>query len=524
MPNETRVNLKHLLEDLRDAYASPIEEVIVTELIANALDSGATRIRLEARPDERVFRCIDNGEGMNRVALRSYHNIAASTKERGEGIGFAGVGAKLSLLVAEKVVTESRGKHGAQAAAEWFLKTPFRAPWKFVPFSGIVPQGKGTAVTIWLKDQAHPLLDTVFLWRTVQRHYYPLVTSQDAIANVLKCVYKKGVGIEINGKAVRVDEAYGNVRPFSVHVGKSRKAIGAGFIQMASMDDNFWSRLFGREALRPHESGLRISTYGKVIRGGWEWLGLPVKHPELVSGVVEAPALSEILTTNKADFLTTPAALKKYYDVRKAIQRAVLPVLQELGEVEDRQTQHKPPAQLKPLTDAIEGALSLMSESFPELEALVGEHWRRRRASLSQRAKDQKRDQIVAIAKESVQDGPSSESEALQDKQERHPLQDDPQGAQTKRVRDPGLNIVFEDFSDSERCVLGKLVGEKVCVNTNHPAWARARTFGQEPYHVLLTVALTLGEQVQPPDGLEVFVSRFLEAWSQALERSGKLL
>src|SRR3989338_4256196 len=109
MTNETRVNLKHLLEDLRDAYASPVEEVIVTELIANALDSGASRIRLETDADVRTFLCIDNGEGMNRAALRSYHNIAASTKERGEGIGFAGVGAKLSLLVAEKVVTESRG-------------------------------------------------------------------------------------------------------------------------------------------------------------------------------------------------------------------------------------------------------------------------------------------------------------------------------------------------------------------------------------------------------------------------------
>lgn len=73
MPNETRVNLKHLLEDLRDAYASPIEEIIVTELIANALDSGAHIIRLETTPEARLFRCVDDGGGMNRVALRSYH-------------------------------------------------------------------------------------------------------------------------------------------------------------------------------------------------------------------------------------------------------------------------------------------------------------------------------------------------------------------------------------------------------------------------------------------------------------------
>jgi hypothetical protein len=43
---ETRVDLQHLLEDLRDAYTGAIEETILTEVIANALDSGATRIQL----------------------------------------------------------------------------------------------------------------------------------------------------------------------------------------------------------------------------------------------------------------------------------------------------------------------------------------------------------------------------------------------------------------------------------------------------------------------------------------------
>ena len=38
---ETRVDLLHLLEDLRDAYTQSLEETILTELIANALDSGA---------------------------------------------------------------------------------------------------------------------------------------------------------------------------------------------------------------------------------------------------------------------------------------------------------------------------------------------------------------------------------------------------------------------------------------------------------------------------------------------------
>ena len=43
---ETRVDLQHLLEDLRDAYTGTLEETILTEVLANALDASATTITL----------------------------------------------------------------------------------------------------------------------------------------------------------------------------------------------------------------------------------------------------------------------------------------------------------------------------------------------------------------------------------------------------------------------------------------------------------------------------------------------
>jgi hypothetical protein len=43
---QTRVDLRHLLEDLRDAYPGSVEETILTEIVANSLDSGATTVRL----------------------------------------------------------------------------------------------------------------------------------------------------------------------------------------------------------------------------------------------------------------------------------------------------------------------------------------------------------------------------------------------------------------------------------------------------------------------------------------------
>src|SRR4030095_3873907 len=117
---ETRVDLLHLLEDLRDAYPGSLEETILTELVANGLDSGAWPVALRADAAARTLTVVDDGRGMKRRDLVRYHDIAASTKTRGEGIGFAGVGVKLGLLAAEEVVTETRrGK--VHAATSWHL-------------------------------------------------------------------------------------------------------------------------------------------------------------------------------------------------------------------------------------------------------------------------------------------------------------------------------------------------------------------------------------------------------------------
>ena len=53
---------------------------------------------------------------MRQTAIKDYHDIAATTKIKGKGIGFAGIGAKLSLLVAKSVITETKGGYGSRCA------------------------------------------------------------------------------------------------------------------------------------------------------------------------------------------------------------------------------------------------------------------------------------------------------------------------------------------------------------------------------------------------------------------------
>jgi hypothetical protein len=160
---QTRVDLLHLLEDLRDAYPGALEETILSEMVANALDSGATRVSVRADPGEALLVVMDDGRGMRRRELARYHDIAASTKVRGQGIGFAGVGIKLGLLASEEVLTETRRDEG-HVATRWRLQGRHKAPWNWVDPPGLVDE-RGTAVCLscatrcrrcWMRDGWRP--------------------------------------------------------------------------------------------------------------------------------------------------------------------------------------------------------------------------------------------------------------------------------------------------------------------------------------------------------------------------------
>src|SRR5947209_11746688 len=170
---ETRVDLLHLIEDLRDAYPGSLEETILTEIVANSLDSRASRVSVATDAAQSSLTVIDNGAGMRRRELARYHDVAASAKIRGQGIGFAGVGIKLGLLVCEEVLTETRrGK--SHVATSWHMASRHRAPWKWVPVPGLLAE-RGTAVRLKLGNPLSPLLDAGFLEGTLRRHFQPLL-------------------------------------------------------------------------------------------------------------------------------------------------------------------------------------------------------------------------------------------------------------------------------------------------------------------------------------------------------------
>jgi len=507
---ETRVNLKHLLEDIRDSYPCSLEEAIITELVANALDSGASVIRFLSSPENRKLVVIDDGNGMTRGNLKEYHDIAATTKMKGKGIGFAGIGVKLSLLVAEEVVTETkRGRF--HRATRWKLETDQRAPWGYFKPEGLVGPANGTAVSIILKTEKFDLfrdsslIQNAFIERVIQTHFYPVLDSE-FMDKILRHTYKKGVAFFVNGKKVCLPEQEKTVQnvPFSIRLGKRGKRTGIGFLRKCS------------EELPEEQRGLAISTYGKVIKRGWDWIGIAPLNIKNVTGIVEIPQLSEILTTNKADFLKDVTSLKKYYHYRKAIQEAIEPILRTFGEISP--TQERPKKDVKPLEREIDRVLEGMVADFPELSPLLGKHGR---VEPDKGTIEYPESSLVGVPTEEAGTPMGKEGEKIEGQEEEKtemPISAPPESAEPDtesrgRRSHTGLMIGFEDMP--ERNELGWLTENTVWINRGHPGYRRAVEDGAEEYHSILTVAWVLSGYLEGEKSAQTFINRFLANWGR---------
>lgn len=223
---ETRVDLVHLLEDLRDAYPGSLEETILTEIVANALDSGARRLDLDIDAPASTLLAVDDGSGMSRRQLARYHDLASTGKRRGKGIGFAGVGIKLGLLACDEVVTETlQGRQ--HAATSWRIKNRNRAPWSWVPPLHLLERD-GTAVLLKLSNPLSPLLDRRFLETTVLWHFQPLFEPE--LLDVLSGPYPDGFSISIGGHPVVGPIRPAERHPLTIRVGRQRKPSGTGYL------------------------------------------------------------------------------------------------------------------------------------------------------------------------------------------------------------------------------------------------------------------------------------------------------
>ena len=481
---------------------------------------------------------------MQRRELARYHDVAASTKARGEGIGFAGVGIKLGLLVSREVITETR-RGATHVATRWHLASRHRAPWKWIP-PPFLTTSRGTAVRLAVANQLSPLLDAGYLEETIRRHFEPLLDP--AFDDLLRRHYRDGVGFEVDGRKLAGVAVPGSERvPISIRLGRRRTPSASGFIE--------------RNALLPTErEGIAISTFGKVIRRGWDWLGLAPVARAHISGLIEAPDLSACLTLSKNDFIRTGTRGASYLAYRKAIQEVVSRQLDRVG----RRASTQKHGRAAPGWSGISSACSRISQtifrccgrwSIAAREGrsdcrcraevtngspapLVRECARRPRILEARVAPCCPREAPTAKPREaslsprpesppgSPEEVPPSGDQALP---EGGPLraEDGPSPAQMatsagtldtvagrRRPARYGLLVQFEARpADSE---LGRLVDSTIWINDAHPAYTRAVASRSLGYHTALAVALALAPLAVEARDEHTFITQFLAHWGSA--------
>ncbi len=521
---ETRVDLHHLLEDLRDAYPGGVEETILTEIVANSLDSGARRIALDADPAHATLTVVDDGSGMQRRDLARYHDLAASTKTRGQGIGFAGVGIKLGLLVCDEVVTETRrGK--SHAATTWSLSSRHKAPWKWLATPPGMVGERGTAVRLRLANALSPLLDPGFAEATLRRHFEALLDP--TLDEMLLPLYRHPVDFEVNGRQVaRGATRAAESAPLSIRLTRKRKPSALGWLV--------------REAapLAEDRRGVAISTYGKVIKRGWDWLGVSPASPERIAGLIEAPELASCLTLNKGDFIRSGPRGATYLAYRRAIQEAVTRRLVEWGDARDSGEQAQRRA-ARPVERDLESVLVDLADDFPMLASLVEQRLGGQRklpigrpgasssasaflaaslGSAAEAARPASPTATVEAGPAPVTNGDGSPETGVTSPPESAPAVL-PTDAGPRRPARYGLAIQFACRPDDAE--LARLVDTTVWVNDAHPAYKRAVASRSEGYHLALSVALALAPLAAESSGQQDFLNAFLSRWGEALEKPG---
>jgi len=520
---QTRVDLQHLLEDLRDAYPCSLEETILTEIVANALDSGAAAVSFLTDPAGAVLVVVDDGSGMSRRELARYHDIATSSKRRGEGIGFAGVGIKLGLLVCAEVITEAR-RGSTHVATRWRLAARNRAPWRWVDPPGYVGD-RGTAVCLRLRNPLSPLLDARVIEDVLQRHFQPLLES--VFDGLLNAHYARGVVFRVDGRDLQRRSAPPGATLLEVRLPRKRRPAAVGY-------------LFRSPApLGESGRGVAVSTLGKVIRRGWDWLAIAPEAHDHVGGLIEAPGLADALTLNKADFLRSGPRGLLYLTYRKAVQEAVTAQLEAWG---DRLHPEKAERRVtRPVERDLESVLVDLSVSFPALAALVErrpggqrrlptavESAQGQRVVASEHASAMRHAEEPAVPRPPApHDAPGSASpepvpseKAARERANEATLAPPAPGRGPRKAARYALSIQLEDRADARE--LGRLVDSTVWVNTAHPAYRRAVASRAEAYHLALTVALSLAPLAAEPGAAHEFVTAFLARWGEALQRDGR--
>ncbi|MBI4283854.1 MAG: hypothetical protein HY663_05230 [Chloroflexi bacterium] len=446
----------------------------------------------------------DDGTGMDAATFEEYHDFAAGLKTRGTGIGFAGVGAKVSFNVADCVITETRS-NSFSGGSNWYLQSKKRLVWDDIQPSHL--EGTGTRVEVRFRlDTKISYADSQSIIKILRRHFLPLFDN--AFLDLYQHMghYSKDLRFVINGQTMTPSDVKSDFQLDRAKVffpTKAGKRIGYGVLGVAASE----------YPMRSDICGVVLSTYGKVIKGDL-FNQFPGSLGARLFGLVEVPAFVNFLTTSKTDFLRSPDKHREFERLYDPIRQVFKGWLTELGvqqpEEVDTDEAHKLERELKNLIGDV-----------PELANFFGFRIKASVLSpsnsgttLASNAEGIQGTSPVGEGSRGEGPGPvdagAEPGQAPVEDPEKPTMGAEPISRSAKR----GPRITFKAAPD--RPELAWVEGSSIVINRDHPAYKRVRSNSQARrlyslFAIASAVQKFVGSEHKAPD--MAFIDRMMTAW-----------
>lgn len=490
---QSKVNFKKLVRDLADMYGEDTFDVVVSELVANALDAKPSVIQLDWDKYRKVLIVQDDGNGMSKEAFHTYHDVAVDLKRRGDGIGFAGIGAKISFNIADRVVTETKN-NGVVNASDWRWHPDGTLGWNHAKSGNL--KSNGTRVAVHFQralDFSH--VDNQYLFDVLRQQYLPLFISEFLLAYQKMGMYLQPPRFIVNGEVVKTEnlDTVGSplqVKKFSIRSG--RQDVGLGALSVSRID----------RPINNSTYGVLLCTHGKVIKAELFGQSTGLLGSKLF-GIVEIPKLVQYLTANKSGLQGGPGKTQ-------GLNRLLDPVREELRKFLGQHGVAAPERERDQLAVKLERALTRMVRTLPELQNFEGLLRRsRRKGNPSERDGPDSSSQSSTSndVPEGTVDGVDTETK----EKKRRP------SPKRRRSRNgPGPRVAFEQHPDRDETAW--IESNTVVINSGHKAYKLRISQDQAKLTYCMFaigVALDKSEIVGLPEG-ESYVDKFIAAWGQS--------
>ncbi len=472
-------------------------------LLANSLDAVANRISIEYDSATNVLVITDNGRGMDAGQFEQYHDFAAGLKTRGSGIGFAGVGAKISFNVADRVITETTGQ-GFSGGSNWHFEANGRLFWNDIEVTNLA--GNGTRVEVHFREDVTPsYADTNELVKVVQRNYLPLLDGKFLDLYQRMGLYSTGLRFVINGheySPTDVADDFIQESKQELYPENAGRMIGFGVFGLANSD----------YPLGEDIGGVLLCTHGKVIRADL-FNSFPATYGPRIFGVVEVPGFIEFITTSKTDFNRGKGRNRAFERLYSPLRQSFRDWLAGLG-IQQAESEDSGEAA------RLERELRQIAEDIPELSEFFGF---RNRTNVLQpneggETPAEPHEGVEITFPEGEGNGTTGPGPLGPGEEPGTTLVENEEGQQranpiTRRAR-RGPRIAFDSRPD--RVDLAWVDGNVVVVNSGHPAYKKADANATaRRIHSIFAIASAVQKFVAGPDATAdlMFVDRMMSAW-----------